>query len=142
MPEPAIHPPAIDLNLLDPIECAAEGNRLYSTLNTQQKTVADTILSVLDDPYLPRLFHLDGPGGSGKTYLYKTLHNIFVGKGLKVDSIDWVFFAQYYSLGGLHSLDRNRCESPSRRSHYGLSLQNQHQEPLRRFLPSSTRQRR
>ncbi|GMS98625.1 hypothetical protein PENTCL1PPCAC_20800, partial [Pristionchus entomophagus] len=117
VPEPSIRPPPIDLNIVDPVECAREGDRLYSTLNPQQKEAADTILRVLDDPSLPRLFHLDGPGGSGKTYLYSTLYNIFVGKGLKVACTAWTGIAANLLPGGRTSASlfklnvKDRCES-------------------------------
>jgi len=47
---------------------------MIATLNYQQKSAFDTIVSAINDEKLPhRCFFLDGPGGSGKTYLYKTL---------------------------------------------------------------------
>ncbi|UYV73006.1 hypothetical protein LAZ67_10001495 [Cordylochernes scorpioides] len=42
--------------------------------NAKQKLAFEAIMSTIDDNSLPqRLFFLDGPGGSGKTFLYKTL---------------------------------------------------------------------
>ncbi|GMT03439.1 hypothetical protein PENTCL1PPCAC_25613, partial [Pristionchus entomophagus] len=100
VPAPAIRPPPIDLDVLDPVQCLREGDRLYSTLNPQQKEAVDAILRVLDDPSLPCLFYLDGPGGSGKTYTYTTLYNIFKGMGLKVACTAWTGIAARLLPGG------------------------------------------
>ena len=50
---------------------------LYSTLNSEQKAAADAVIEAIEQtdgtrPH-PRLFFIDGPAGSGKTYLYRTI---------------------------------------------------------------------
>ena len=46
----------------------------YRTLNPQQKTAYDTIIRAIDTPVGNcTSFYLDGPGGSGKTYLYQLI---------------------------------------------------------------------
>jgi hypothetical protein len=47
---------------------------MVATLNCEQTTAYHKIMNTVIDENLPnRCFFLDGPGGSGKTYLYKTL---------------------------------------------------------------------
>src|SRR5665811_356562 len=46
----------------------------YDTLNAEQKNAFDQIMNAVNDPTLrSKCFFVDGPGGSGKTYLYETL---------------------------------------------------------------------
>ncbi|PIO58097.1 hypothetical protein TELCIR_20472, partial [Teladorsagia circumcincta] len=59
------------------------GLRQYETLNTMQKAAADSILSALDGNG-SKYIYVDGPGGSGKTYLYNTVYNIAVGRRYQV----------------------------------------------------------
>ncbi|EGT30965.1 hypothetical protein CAEBREN_12265 [Caenorhabditis brenneri] len=70
-----------------------EGDKLYDTLNPEQKLAVDKILETLDNPQLPRLFYLDGPGGSGKTYLYNVLSKIVIGRKLKMACGAWTGIA-------------------------------------------------
>ncbi|XP_060129913.1 uncharacterized protein LOC132592021 [Zootoca vivipara] len=52
------------------------------TLNKEQKTALQTILQATENDNLSNhCFFIDGPGGSGKTYLYKTLLSTFRGQG-------------------------------------------------------------
>jgi len=47
---------------------------MSSTLNDEQQSAFDEIIESVNQPNLQsRCFFLDGPGGSGKTYLYRTL---------------------------------------------------------------------
>jgi len=47
---------------------------MIASLNEQQKDAFDKIIAAIQNENLShRCFFLDGPGGSGKTYLYKTL---------------------------------------------------------------------
>jgi len=58
----------------------AEGLKRIMTLNSEQKTAFDTIMKAVNDPKeSAKCFYLDGPGGSGKTYLYETLLNVVRG---------------------------------------------------------------
>ncbi|AQK87997.1 hypothetical protein ZEAMMB73_Zm00001d038834 [Zea mays] len=54
------------------IEATAEDVALQETLNEEQKSAYEKILSVVDTSN-GGVFFVDGPGGTGKTYLYKTL---------------------------------------------------------------------
>ena len=49
-------------------------NRDVPSLNTEQHTIFTTIMSAVDDhEQYPKVFLIDGPGGTGKTFLYNTL---------------------------------------------------------------------
>ncbi|ONM06552.1 hypothetical protein ZEAMMB73_Zm00001d032987 [Zea mays] len=54
------------------IEATAEDVALQETLNEEQKSAYEKILSVVDTSN-GGVFFVDGPGGTGKTYLYKAL---------------------------------------------------------------------
>ena len=58
------------------------GNRQYIILNRDQKEIVDKILGVLNviDYNSSRCFYIDGPGGSGKTFVYTTLYNLLKSK--------------------------------------------------------------
>ncbi|RCN37952.1 hypothetical protein ANCCAN_16138 [Ancylostoma caninum] len=66
---------------------------LYVTLNSQQKRACNTIVSAAMDPSRPRLFFIDRPGGSGKTYRYNALFNILIGQNRKVICTAWTGIA-------------------------------------------------
>src|SRR3989442_493333 len=49
------------------------GAEMHSSLNMQQREAFDAIMkAVNDDSISEKCFFLDGPGGTGKTYLYNT----------------------------------------------------------------------
>ena len=53
-----------------------------ATLNDNQRRAFDIIVcSMNDDEAEHRFFYLDGPGGSGKTYLYNTLIALCTNQG-------------------------------------------------------------
>ncbi|XP_071641856.1 uncharacterized protein [Temnothorax longispinosus] len=58
------------------IEQAMEvGIRQYNQLNKKQKEIVDLILNRLDDKSRnSHCFYIDGPGGSGKTFVYTTIY--------------------------------------------------------------------
>lgn len=57
--------------IITPDECASR----VAALNTEQRAIFDTIVNAVlqQDMVQQRLYFIDGPGGSGKTYLYNTL---------------------------------------------------------------------
>lgn len=67
------------------------GEQKYDTLNTDQKNAADRIMIALENecPDTGRCFFIDGPGGSGKTYLYETLNHLVKAKGFSVKNVAW-----------------------------------------------------
>lgn len=58
-----------------------EAARLITTINQQQRLAFDAIVQGMDNPSSKKLFYLNGPGGSGKTYMYKTLISFVRGRG-------------------------------------------------------------
>ncbi|XGW13313.1 hypothetical protein V3C99_000002 [Haemonchus contortus] len=93
----------------------------YETLNTEQKAAADDIIDALDRPR-NRCIFIDGPGGSGKTYLYNTVYNIAVGRRLQVACVAWTGIAANLLPGGrtvnsvfkLNIADGNRTSTMKR----------------------------
>jgi nucleoside-triphosphatase THEP1 len=67
------------------------GERMVAQLNTSQREAFDQIMLSINAPSTnliqPRTFFLDGPGGTGKTFLYNTLINVLQGQGKKVISV-------------------------------------------------------
>ena len=61
---------------------ASERNHM---LNPAQRSAFDQIMSAVEDDNFPdRLFYLDGPGGSGKTFTYETLYHHVTGLRMKI----------------------------------------------------------
>ncbi|XP_044005460.1 uncharacterized protein LOC122850368 [Aphidius gifuensis] len=64
------------------------GQRQYRQLNAKQKEIVDTILEIVmsDDKSktLKKCYYVDGPGGSGKTFIYTTLYHLLISKGKKI----------------------------------------------------------
>jgi hypothetical protein len=54
------------------IEVNEEDNNLHKSLNTKQMAAYKTIISTVDSPN-GGVFFIDGPGGTGKTFLYRAL---------------------------------------------------------------------
>ncbi|KHJ95768.1 hypothetical protein OESDEN_04280 [Oesophagostomum dentatum] len=87
--EQLIDPPprprqSFDVETVDQGATREEGDRLYSTLNSLQKGAADKVFEAADNPTSTRLFFIDGPGGSGKTYFYNALFCTLTGRGKKI----------------------------------------------------------
>jgi hypothetical protein len=56
------------------INCSVDStNLLWNDLNSDQLLAADTILKSVPGLNSQKCFYLDGPGGSGKTFLYRAL---------------------------------------------------------------------
>lgn len=67
-----------------------EGQRLAQLLNNEQRCIFDEIVDSAQNPTAPdkhRLFFVDGPGGTGKTFLFATLISTLRGMGLNVSPI-------------------------------------------------------
>ena len=59
------------------------GKEKYETLNVEQKIIVERALKAVKD-YIKEhcnCIYVDGPGGSGKTFIYNTLGHIFRSKG-------------------------------------------------------------
>ena len=65
---------------------------MAAQLNEEQRAVFDELLASIAQENStaqrhPRLFFLDGPGGTGKTFLYNTLINVLLSQGKRVISV-------------------------------------------------------
>ncbi|XP_021968097.1 uncharacterized protein LOC110863154 [Folsomia candida] len=83
------NPPAdLPLNVNDFADMEAErdaGDELIATLNEEQRLAFDTVENAINSENVneAKCFFLDGPGGSGKTHLYKTMLSHLRGQGEK-----------------------------------------------------------
>jgi hypothetical protein len=64
----------------DPIRASANFNRMPGQLNQQQKDVFDTIVRKIESDPSNSQFFLQGPTGTGKTFVYNTLCNYYKSK--------------------------------------------------------------
>jgi PIF1-like helicase len=65
------------------------GQRMLAQLNEGQRTAFNEIMASVEDVnnLHPRLFFLDGPGGTGKMFLYNTLIAVLQGQGKSVVAV-------------------------------------------------------
>ncbi|XP_045025503.1 ATP-dependent DNA helicase pif1-like [Daphnia magna] len=65
------------------------GEMMMAKLNVGQRAAFDQIMTAINDENSPqsRQFFLDGPGGTGKTFLYNTLINVLQGEGKKIIAV-------------------------------------------------------
>ncbi|KAG1063636.1 hypothetical protein G6F42_027168 [Rhizopus arrhizus] len=59
----------------NPVDLANEVLNYEARMNPDQRQIYDTILHSIDNPGpdAPTCFFIDGPGGTGKTYLYHAI---------------------------------------------------------------------
>ena len=79
-------------------QCRQQADHLRPTLNDQQLEAGETVLAAVEslqngDAPVPRLFFVDGPGGSGKTYLYNYLTQEVLARSIKISCSAWVGIA-------------------------------------------------
>ena len=63
-------------------------DNMYSKLNDDQRKIFEEIIG---DKH--NFFFIDGPGGTGKTFLYKTLIHYFITKEKNIISMAWTGIA-------------------------------------------------
>ncbi|XP_058810633.1 uncharacterized protein LOC131675610 [Phymastichus coffea] len=63
-----------------------QGQQHYINLNPQQKQIVNTVLEAVHNiNYVgPKCIYMDGPGGSGKTYVYETIYHKLTLKNIKI----------------------------------------------------------
>jgi len=65
-----------------------KGNELRAKLNNEQENIVKNIIeSVEDNTQKNKAFFIDGPGGTGKTFVYNTITHLMKGKNKKVKSV-------------------------------------------------------
>ncbi|RCN35395.1 hypothetical protein ANCCAN_18746 [Ancylostoma caninum] len=84
--------PSVPDEPIDYRQHLSEGSRMYESLNANQNSAADDILAAIDRSD-NRCFSIDGPGGTGKTYLYNAIYNLAVGQRREVLCVAWTGIA-------------------------------------------------
>jgi hypothetical protein len=88
LPEPVF---LIDEDCEDDFDVELEkemAKEYYEKLNHEQKNAVDRILTSIErNAKTANCFFLDGPGGTGKTFIYNTVTHILRSKGKKVVSV-------------------------------------------------------
>ena len=82
-----------------------KGMEAYAKLNNEQQQITEDILQAVRSG-TQRLMFIDGPGGTGKTFLYRTLCHILRGEDKVVLPVAWTGIAANLLPGGRtsHSL--------------------------------------
>ena len=101
---------AIDENV-DLDGMAAEAAQVRDTLNPEQVAVATAVIEAVQNirngnQQHHRIFFLDGPGGSGKSYVYNYLINLLTSQGYRVATSAYTGIAAILLKNGItiHSL--------------------------------------
>ncbi|XP_055333911.1 uncharacterized protein LOC129585300 [Paramacrobiotus metropolitanus] len=81
-------------------EETAEAMRLETTLNPEQRAFVCEVLYAIDTGAGARQWFLDGPGGTGKTYVYRYLSHTLRGRGKEVIAVAWTGIAATLLKGG------------------------------------------
>ena len=81
------------------------GSEMFDKLNDDQRYAFDAIMEAVEGRSKSNLFFVDGPGGSGKTYLYSCLMHNLRGRNLKATPAAFTGIAATLLEGGrtLHS---------------------------------------
>ena len=72
MPEPYDIDSDADVHMTTEAELI-EIQHQVDSLNSEQRPIFEKIMAAINDPNANKCFFLDGPGGSGKTYLLNTI---------------------------------------------------------------------
>jgi len=72
---------ASEISKYDAINEAAKAQEVYQQANAEQEQAIDQVLQAVDSP-TGKLFFLEGPGGTGKTYTYAGILHAVRGRGL------------------------------------------------------------
>ncbi|EGT35548.1 hypothetical protein CAEBREN_00452 [Caenorhabditis brenneri] len=80
-------------------KCKKEGEDALIKLNKEQREAVDAILEAKNS-LRGGLFFIDGPGGTGKTFVYNCLANLVLGSGEKILPMSWVGIAAALLPGG------------------------------------------
>ena len=82
---PQVYLPDIRIDHFDCDNELHEADAMMSNLNSEQRLAFDTIVEATNDTFnKSKCYFVDGPGWSGKTFLYTTLIRYFRGNGKSV----------------------------------------------------------
>jgi len=97
-------PAPITAEAIDTFDAQTEmnnGEEMRKSMYTEQQAHYNEILAAVQDATIrDRYFFLEGPGGCGKTYLYKTLIHILRGLNYSVLTVAWTGIAASLLPGG------------------------------------------
>ncbi|CAF0897947.1 unnamed protein product [Rotaria sordida] len=96
IPSPISVPYSFESKVINKEEEFRTGQEMYAMLNQDQRSVADAILAnhgKQSTTTADSCFFIDGPGGTGKIYLYNTLYHLFMGQGVHVMTVVWTGIA-------------------------------------------------
>ena len=88
-------PDITDSNNIDPYEELLTSEHAYEQMNSDQRLIFDTIMNEIREfgPNLstdrPRVFFIDAPGGTGKTFVFNTIISAVLAQNHKVASCAW-----------------------------------------------------
>jgi len=117
-----------------PLPTADELQAQIASLNTEQRVVFDAVTeAVRDESGNDRLFFVDGPGGSGKTYLLNLLANTILSEGGTVVSCAYTGLAASLLVKGRtsHSVFGIPAEDVDETTESNLRLQSRDCRELR-----------
>ena len=79
-----------------------EADRIRPTLNEAQITAADAVIDAVSNNYFnsAKLFFIDGPGGTGKTYMYNYVIKEARARSFTVSTSSWTGIAATLLDGG------------------------------------------
>ena len=95
---PTMEQSVINTSFFDHLSTTEEaleiGTQPYNQLNAEQKVIVDQVLKTAREDNLgPKCYYLDGPGGSGKTFVYTTIFNLLSAENIKVISMAYTGIA-------------------------------------------------
>ncbi|CAF3164495.1 unnamed protein product [Rotaria sp. Silwood2] len=95
IPSPTSVPYSFEPKIINKEEELRIRQEMYTMLNQDQRSAADDILAThrKESTTIGSCFFIDGPGGTGKTYLYNTLYRLFMGEGVHVMTVAWTGIA-------------------------------------------------
>ena len=96
IPSPSSAVFTLETKHIDKEEELRIGRKMYTDLNEDQRRAADEILAIYQNKSINNgisCFFIDGPGGTGKTYLYNTLYHLLMGQGIRVSAVAWTGIA-------------------------------------------------
>ena len=96
----------------DQLECQQRSEEARRKANAEQRRVIDEVRRAVDNPEdfaLPRVFFVDGPGGTGKTFLENALLDGVRGQGKVALAMAFSGIAAQLLVGGRTSHSRTKC---------------------------------
>ena len=85
---------------MDPIHEQELGQHMYQQLNNEQRPILDAILQAVTSQSPNTCHYIDGAGGTGKTFLYKTLVHMLRGMQIKVACVAFSGIAATLLING------------------------------------------